>query len=91
MRRAYSSRPFGTKKQGRPWKWMFVFLIIGFVLGIIVDQSISARKPIELIISAPSSPEVIEGDVRSIDQEGAWSDEQDAWVPTPKEEENDQE
>lgn len=83
MWRSYSSKSFGAKRQGRPWKWMFIFLIIGFILGIIADQSAGARKPIELIISTPPPAPIIEQDVGASVQDGAWSDEQDGWVSTP--------
>ena len=52
--RAYSSNSFKPQKRGgKPWMWILFVFIAGVVAGVIIDQTFTVRKPIELIVSAP--------------------------------------
>src|SRR3989338_2463032 len=52
--RAYSANSFKPQKRGgKPWMWILFVFIAGVVAGGVIDQKLSAREPIELIVSAP--------------------------------------
>ncbi len=83
--RAYSSNSFKPPKRGggKPWAWILFVFIAGVVLGIIIDQRLSARKPIELIVSAPFQevPQESEYDKSSSE---IWSDSGNISVRSPQ-------
>lgn len=59
---------------------MLFFLVAGFVGGFVVATSIQVRKPVELIISAPPSPEVVENNA---EVEEVWSESKNISVRVP--------
>lgn len=51
--RAYSPNSLRPAKRGGRFKWFFGIFVLGFVGGIAVSELLQAKKPVELIISAP--------------------------------------
>lgn len=79
--RTYSANFFRpANRPGKPWRGMLFVFIVGVVGGVIIDQALSARTPVELIISAPALPETAE----VVAAPELWSESKNISVRVPK-------
>ena len=59
---------------------MLFFLIIGFLGGFVAATSVQVRQPVELVISAPPPPEIVENEI----VEEIWAESKNISVRIPR-------
>ena len=83
--RAYSSNSFKISKRGNKMSWIWTAFLLGagFIGGIAIDQKLSMRKPVELIISTPVQ-ELPQGSVVETGLPEIWSESHNISVRSPQ-------
>lgn len=83
--RSYSShssfQPAG--KRGKPFKWLIIGLVFGFIGGVATATAVIIRKPVEFVISMPRPDVPLENRGASAQPE-VWSDSGNISVRTPQ-------